>query len=305
MEKEIIPPDYTDAVESIGPSEDDTVDEGRVETFLDNQKELNNRIMQTGPWGIQASSTNTNTSAGAPVWSQQTSTATPWGQQGVSTWQRPVTPTAATPWGSTTQSQQTTSANSYWGSLRPSTPQVTSTWGQTSTTQQAQQMQQIDRSKKVIICNFLDCIVETLDSRSVPGFIPRDIYDLTSRFDVWAKIAAINPDKVYMIMPKNLMIVTNGIPEGWTITLEHYCCCVSSFMKKPYTSCQVIVQNTLGGESKTDVVMDLISSLPDKNSILYLGVYSGYNGQSNEDIATANYCGVDYVDINVLLHNMY
>ena len=191
--------------------------------------------------------------------------------------------------------------NNSWGvpgggtSWKPTTP----SWGNSSGTQK----EQINRDKKVIFIDFLDCIAETFGSNQVPGYLPRDIYDLTPRFDVWQKLSAIHPEKVYILIPRNLLPTTNGA-KGWEATLTYYCCSLSSFLRVPYTNCQILVQSVIG-QPKEDIMLSVIDDPKkpiDRNTILSIGIYSGISGQADIDKKAATICGVDYVDLYQLLN---
>lgn len=259
-----IPPDY-DGDDDI--DEDfSTDDEGIEETKLDNELK---ESMTTPPF-----STPWRTGAGT----QQQTPTYPWQQN---THQNPQTNIWGTP------------GTSSW---KPST---TPAWGSGTSTQNREQ---INRNKKVIFIDFLDCIAETFSSNQVPGFLPRDIYDLTPRFDVWQKLAAIHPEKVYILIPRNLLPTTNGA-QGWEAALTYYCCSLSSFLRVPFTNCQVLVQSVIG-QPKEEIMLSVIDDPKrpiDRASILSIGIYSGMSGQADIDKKAAEVCRVDYVDLYNLL----
>lgn len=272
-EKVYIPPDYD------GDDDDDDnildEDEGTIETYYDNKfiaEEKEKPKMNT------------------PVFPNQPPTSTPrWGQSAGTTtfpWQNQQTP-AGGMWGGT--------GGSTWRPGGSTTP----AWGQTT------QKEPINRNKKVIFIDFLDGIVETLNSNGSPGFLPRDIYDLTPRFDIWQRLSAFSPERVYIMIPKNLLPSTNGA-QGWEATLTYFCCALSSFIRVPYTNCQILVGSVIG-QSKESLILSVIN---DKNrpifkkDVVCLGIYSGYNGQPDIDKRAAEICGVDYVDLYNLINNM-
>lgn len=281
-EKAYIPPDYSpseddDDEDEVGYDCEDDDDEGAEETILD--KELKNKEkdkeVTTTPFGEPATTpswgSNSGTSWGSgntPSWGQNNNGGNFWGSK----------PASGTPWGSS------------------------NAWGNTGTTQK----QEINREKQIIFIDFLDCIAETYQSNGQPGLLPRDIYDLKPRFDVWTKLAAFNPERIYMIIPKNLLTSTNGI-DGWRCTMEYFCCSVSSFVRIPYTFCQVLAQNRVGqpkGEIMASVIENPRYPLP-KDKIISIGIYSGLYGQNNRDKVAADFCGIDHLDLNQLLNNMY
>ncbi len=280
IDKTYIPPDYDDDdddVDSIPDSFADE-DEGVIEAYLDNkfnQEEERKKEMSTPPFpGV-------GTQSSIPRWGQPQ-------QTGGTTfpWQQPNNSIGGSMWGS---------GVSTW---KPGGN--TNTWGQSAT-----QKEPINRNKKVIFIDFLDCICETLNSNQVPGFLPRDIYDLAPRFDVWQKLSAFNPERIYIMIPKNLLPSTNGA-NGWEIALNFFCCSLSSFLRVPFTNCQVLVGSVIG-QSKESLMLSVIDD-PKKpikrEDIVSIGIYSGYNGQPDTDKHAAENCRVDYIDLYNLLNNM-
>lgn len=290
-------------------------DESRVESFVKEQNSLNDKALHSSPFGSEEKSTISFD----PTAQGQTQSA--WGQQS------PQQPAQSTPgWGSWGNSGGTgwgtSSVGSSWGtssSFSSPTPwgSATSQWGQSQPQQANPQTDnknfQINRSKKIVICDLLDCIVETFSSKGVPGLIPRDIYDMTPRFDVWEKLKAINPDFVCVLALRNTMRLTNGADEdGWRCALEFLSYCVSAFLRKPYKSCKIILQNNLG-QPKSEVIKYILEELRcgdgnytvDKKDVVYIGVYSGQQGFSNDDLMSATENGIDYIDLKTLLTRMY
>lgn len=285
--KDYIPPDYSDE-DPGGPKEEDDVpeaeseiDEGEAESLLDKQEQLNEKIMTTTPFGQPV-----NNSGMGGGWTGPSSSPAPFSTpsfgQGAGT----------TPWGS-----------------RPTTP----TWNPGGSSfqfgqKQQQQNQEINRKKRIIFCDFLDCMVESWDSNGRPGFLPRDIYDLKPRFEVWSKLAAFNPELVYAMIPINLIPNTNGAP-GWIKTLEYFCCSLSSYLQLPWDSCKILAQSVIG-QDKSELMKSILVDprgivRVNREDAIYVGVYSGLAGQSNRDQVAAQKCGIDYVDLGILLNNMY
>jgi len=279
--KQYIPPNYdSDDDDDDDISEDVDEDEGELETALDEnnedkEKQIRNNTMTTGSAFGQPS-----TSPSGGFGSPSSSPFTPgFGSGSPSPWQQRTNPPV---WGGS-------SSGSIWGSN-----------GSNS------QKEPINRDKKVIFCDFLDCIVETYDSQGRPGFLPRDIYDLKPRFEVWQKLAAFNPKQVYAMIPVNLIPNTNG-DEAWVKTLEYFCCCLSAFLQLPPGSCRILAQ-TLIGQPKQDLMASILHSggiITNLKEAIYVGIYSGLAGQSNKDMVAAEACGIDYLDLGMLLNNMY
>lgn len=285
-DKQFIPPDYSEdpeekELEDSDLDDEETItayDESEEEELLDYLHGSNNKKENE----IEKKEENTVTSS---PFSTTPSTSS-WG------------------WGSNNNQNN---GGSFWSNSQ----QSKSSWGGFGSSSFGQstpqgQREQINRNKKVIFCDFLDCIVETHQSNGQSGLLPRDIYDLKPRFEVWAKLAAFNPERIYIIVPRNLLPSTNG-PDAWTVTLEYFCCSLSAFIRVPRYCCQILVQQALG-QPKENIIQSIIN-MPrfpvKKEEIVCIGIYSGENGQSNRDIFAANVCGLDYVDLNKLINNMY
>ena len=144
--------------------------------------------------------------------------------------------------------------------------------------------------------------METYQSDGRPGFLPRAVYDLKPRFEVWTKIGAFNPSYVFGIVQKEFLNDINGI-EGWSMVLESWCCCLSSFLRKQYGCAQILMSTSIY-QPKEWVISNALSNLK-KEECIYIGLQSGLCNQSNQDLVTAQKCGIDYVDLNQLLNNMY
>lgn len=273
-----IPPDYSDEVEipvEEGFDDDPTdEDEGIIETVLDqkhNEKHEERKEMIT-PFSESGSSA--------------------WGSAGGNSG-------STSPW-----SQQ--NSGSSWGQSRPSwgSGGTTPSWGSSfGSTPSGNQRQEIPRQKQVIFCDFLDCMVETYQSNGLPGLKPRDIYDLKPRFNVWEKLSAFNPQKIFALVPPNTLNTVNG-SDGWQVTLTYWCSCLSAFLGLPYTRCQILSQTIIGQPKEYAIMQALEINRISRIDAVYVGIYSGVSGQSDRDIVAARACEIDYIDLNTLLNSM-
>lgn len=294
--KQYIPPDYTktESVEDVIDSDDDDddidedisdEDEGVIDSILEEKIEQEKKEEEKNNFR-----NNTSSFMSQPWGTSQPSSSSPWGNSG---------------WGSAPKVN-----NNPWERPQPfgsTSPNSGSIWNQpTFGNSNNSQRTEINRNKKVIFCDFLDCIVETYQSNKNPGFIPRDIYDMVPRFDVWERLKAFNPNRVYAMIPKNLMPSTNGT-EAWEIALSYFCCSLSSYIRVPYQNCQILAQSVIG-QPKEDIILSVIDNVKspiNRKNVVCIGIYSGFNGQSNVDINAAKACNIDYIDLNNLLNNMY
>lgn len=310
--KEYLKPNYSEEPPyDSSPTEDDDddddindIDEGeedkKVEKVMEDQKKLNEKIMQQTPFGQSVG----GNSGGS--WNQQPAQS-PWNNnnnnQSGNSWgggnnnQSPWTPRPATgsSWGSTggsSGSWGSSGSSSGWGGSSGSS------WGGGNNNSGKRE---IDRQKQVIFCDVLDCLVETFQSNGKPGLLPRGIYDIRLRFEVWDKILCFNPSKVYAMVPRNLILSSNG-SDSWKIMLEYIVCALSEYLRVPYDHCQILVQKNFS-QTKDNLMNSVIQRIPDFNKSLaiQIGLESGLYGQSNRDILAAEKVGIDYVDLGQLL----
>lgn len=224
------------------------------------------------------------------------------------------TPISSTPFTPTSASSSSPFGNPGWGASNPSpwsspipnssfgTPQSRPAWGNSSVGNTIQ----IDRTKKTIFCDFIDGVVEAYTANGKPGLRPRDVYDLRPRFEVWEKLAAFNPERIFLVIPASLVPESANGVNAWNVALSYFCCCLSSYLRIPYENCQIIRQSFVG-QPKAEAFNAILSNpnlgIDPKESIV-VGVYSGSSGLSNIDKSAAEVCGMDYVDIQMLLNSL-
>lgn len=256
--------------------EEDDEDEGITESILDNtlKKEENPKMFEE--------SSGSNNQPSSSVWTS--SNNSPWtNNNNNSSWP----PSNNSPW-----------SNSFGSNKSP--------WSNNSTLGGTNNgKSEINRNKKFVFCDFLDCLMETYQSNGNPGLLPRDIYDIKPRFNVWSRISAFNPEKVFILFPTNFIPNTNS--SNWEYMLTYFTKAFEAFVRSSGNTCNVAsIAYSQEQNPKSNVIMECINTLGiKKEDSIYIGVYSGGSGQSNVDLVAANYCGIDYVDLNNLLNNMY
>lgn len=321
MEEEYLRPDYSEEEEfpydSIGPSDDDDEDdiddddgefedlddydpnrtqeeeekEDRIEQLLNQQ---NNKKMQTsgafnnsggGSWGNNNGTTTNSSPWGNNNNGVNNNTGSSWNS---SSWQR----TTSTPWGGNNNGGGTSTP---WGNSG-------SGWNSSGNSNNGNGKQELDRAKKVIFCDILDCLVETFQSNGRPGLLPRGIYDIRLRFEVWDKLGMFSPERIYAMVPRCLLNSSNG-SDSWRVMLEYIICSLSEYLRLPYVNCQVLTQTTIG-QPKEEMIESVLSGgrfkIP-KESVVQIGIESGLYGQNNRDKIAAEKCGIDYIDLGQLM----
>ena len=266
---------------------DETGEDEITENFLDKQENLKNSNKMTTtnsafasspapstPWSNPQNSPNNN------LWNSNPPTTPSWG----------TTPGQSS-WGNI-------GGQNSWGNSRPG-----STWGNGNSWASglSGEKKEINRKKKIIFCDVLDCLVETYQSGGKPGLLPRGIYDIKFRFDVWDKLACFNPEKIYAMVPRSLLNSSNE--SSWIILLEYIVCCLSEYLRTPYQVCQILLQTEIG-QPKEDTMIGVLRGL-NREEVLHLGVNSGLYGQNNRDQVAAMKCGIDYIDLSTFMNSYY
>ena len=211
-------------------------------------------------------------------------------------WNNPPTtpnwgnPPSSSSWGSTPASNNwgTRPSGSFWNNNGNS-------WSSVG------EKKEINRSKRIIFCDVLDCLVETYQSCGKPGLLPRGIYDIKFRFDVWDKLACFNPEKIYAMVPRSLLNSSNE--ASWMVLLEYIVCSLSEYLRSPYQVCQILLQTKMG-QPKEDTMFGILRGI-NREEAIYLGVNSGLYGQNNRDQIAAKKCGIDYIDLATFMNSYY
>lgn len=283
-EDKYLPPDYEDDDDDDLDDYDEDIDEDgeeeAIENYLDNNQSKNNSTMTTPfgntttPWGSNPSQTPTwgsNSNNTSNPWNNNNNNSPGfWGNNSNNPWQKPN-------WGS---GGWNNSSGSNWN---------------------IGEKKSIDRNKRIIFCDILDCLVETYQSNGKPGLLPRGIYDIKFRFDVWDKLACFNPEKIFAMVPRSLLNSSNEV--SWKALLEYVVCSLSEYLRAPYHVCQVLLQTEIG-QPKENMMMQVLDDL-DKNKIIQIGVNSGLYGQNNRDQVAANICGIDYIDLSTFMNSYF
>ena len=298
--KSYLAPDYNKDDEDDDDFIEEDIDEDGedeiTENFLDNQEKLKNSskpMATSSPFAGGSSSFNPSPQTSTPSWGQPSTPIWGSGNNNSSPW---TNQNNGSIWGSSP------SGSSSWNNNRPS-------WGGSSgwssggsPSWSASEKKEINREKKVIVCDVLDCLVETYQSSGRPGLLPRGIYDVKFRFDVWDKIACFNPEKILAMVPTTLINCSNGM-NSCKVLLEYIVCSLSEYLRSPYQVCQILLQTHMG-QTKEDLINLGLSGIP-REDVICLGVNSGMHGQNNRDQIAAKNCGIDYIDLATFINSYY
>lgn len=313
FDKELIPPDYTghpeedddddDVLFDLDDDDDDyDEDEARIEKLLDEQEDLHRSENSRKEEKLDMSNSNPFSNNNTPVWGTGATQST----QGKAPWES--TPPPAKPaWG--TSGSGWGSSGSGWGSGSWNSGQSNSSpWSQgqvkvnnpspNSTTLTAV------KRKKVVICDVLDCLYESWESNGRPNILPRAIFDLKPKFDVWDKLASFNPQKIYIIFPAGELVPSFGNRDAASVCLEYIAQSLSTYLRIPRRNC-TILQQMQQGIPKSKTLFGALKDWKNKDDMVYIGICSGRWGLSERDKDAAHEIGIDYIDMYNLLDGRY
>lgn len=161
----------------------------------------------------------------------------------------------------------------------------------------------VDR-KSVLVVDLLDCLYESCESNGRPDIMPRAIFDLVPKFDVWRKLASFAPTKIYVIFPAPELIPCLGNQKSALALLEFVAHSITTFLRIPRDSC-IILKQMLDNMPKEKVLMGAIRSHKEVKDMVYIGTHTGRWGLSRRDVDAAKNCGIDYIDMYELLNGNY
>lgn len=167
---------------------------------------------------------------------------------------------------------------------------------------------QINRDKDIIVCDFLDCVAETFQSHRqnhTPGLFPRGVFDLLPRFDVWDKLKAFYPERIFVLVPESMLRSSfSPYDNAWVTCVQNM---LNGLSQYTGTGCVSFIYNPCEQRRET-ILNQLFNHFKDnidKSRVVQIGIYSGINGTGDRDKRSSENCGIDFVDLNRLLTSMY
>lgn len=174
----------------------------------------------------------------------------------------------------------------------------TNGWGIKPNATTSQNALTLDRTKRVILCDVMDCLVCTEAGPSQPGLVPRGPWDIFNRLDVWKAFRRFNYiERVYAMIPKDF--VPKNTSAGWITCLDNIALSLADFLHIPDQAVQIVSPKFIA-QPKEDMVRLIIDKIP-LESIVYIGTQSGFQGQSSIDLDVATELGIDYIDLQNFL----
>ncbi len=219
--------------------------------------------------------------------------------------------------------------------FRPTSPWGSNfNWGQNSNQSRGFQNQQrpeynqsgekkIPRNKRIIFVDLLDILIESESAVSESsrnsftpnnnyrrlGIMPRGLYDVRLKLEVFSKISALSPDYVFCITNQGKM--DKERENSWKVMVKFVMYALADYLRLPSENCRCLTKIGFSRKDpsvgpRIELMKRALGTLPkdyvyDRRDILVIGANSGYANQSNVDLEMANKVKVGYIDIQDLL----
>lgn len=197
-------------------------------------------------------------------------------------------------WGAWNKGSNSNQSNSAWGNFGQH--------GNNKNQQQPEPAYSIDddprHKKNILVVDLLDCLYESWEANMRPDVMPRGIFDLRPKFEIWDRLAAFSPKQILIILPPLELIPSFG--NGMDAVTSYVTMSLSNYLRIPHQQC-VILRRSHSRIPKVEVLSTVLNRYHNKEEILYVGVHSGKWGLSSEDLIAAKSCNISFTDIYDLL----
>lgn len=161
----------------------------------------------------------------------------------------------------------------------------------------------LDRGKKIILCEFMGVIAETYSGETAP----RGAYDLHINSDVCDKLACFSPDYIFIL--SNQRFNGQEDAERWKTIVDYYSLCVTDRCNLRENCCQAFISPIDSADNpymmpNTGLIEEAMMSIAEDWNLRYcpqdlilIGSMSGNRGQSDRNLRLAQNFGIDYLSI--------
>lgn len=182
--------------------------------------------------------------------------------------------------------------------------------------------ERIDRRKKILFVDLLDILIESESAfNSDPnnfnpnnnykriGVMPRGLYDIRLKLEVWSKLAAYSPDYIFCLT--NQPGMSKERLEAWNVMVKYVMHSLAEYVRLPYENCKCLTKFGFSREDpnvkpRLGLMKTALKSVPKsfrytRDDLVVIGSNSGYSNQGDQDRIMAQLAKVDYVDVWDLL----
>lgn len=187
----------------------------------------------------------------------------------------------------------------------------------------------IPRRKKIIFCDLIDVLIESesavrettinqgylsgSNNFKKTGIMPRGLYDIRLKTEVWGKFAAIGADYVFCIT--NQPEKSEEELRTWKVMTDYVMYSLADYLNIPHQNCKCLTK--LGFDRSSDdvkpgtgLLKKALQTLPvnykyRRQDLVVVGMNSGYQNQPDIDRRMAKRAKIDYIDVTDLLTSYY
>lgn len=226
-------------------------------------------------------------------------------------------PRPQAPWllGNTFQSQRP-----FYQPQQPAIPHTQMGYSQTN-------QNSIPRRKKIIFCDLIDVLIESesairemnqgylsgSNNFKRTGIMPRGLYDIRLKTEVWGKFSAFGADYVFCVT--NQPEKSEEELKTWKVMTEYVMYSLADYLCLPHQNCKCLTK--IGFERSSEdvkpgagLLKKALQTLPKdykycRGDLVVVGTNSGYQNQSDVDKRMAKRVNIDYIDVIDLLTSYY
>lgn len=187
----------------------------------------------------------------------------------------------------------------------------------------------IPRRKKIIFCDLIDVLIESesavRESTTSQGYLsgsnnfkrtgimPRGLYDIRLKTEVWGKFAAFGADYVFCVT--NQPEKSEEELRTWKVMTDYVMYSLADYLNIPHQNCKCLTKIGFDRSSKdvkpgAGLLKKALQTLPIgykycRKDLVVIGMNSGYQNQPDIDRRMAERIKIDYIDVNDLLTIYY
>lgn len=184
----------------------------------------------------------------------------------------------------------------------------------------------IDRKKKIIFCDLIDILIESesavreqngtylsgSNNYKRIGVMPRGLYDVRLKLEVWSKLAAFGADYIFCIT--NQPEKSKEDMETWKVMTDYVMYALADYLQMPHSNCRCLTKLGFNRQDPSvkpgdGLIKKALQTIPGyrykRKDLVVIGANSGYQNQSNIDYIMAKNCKIDYIDVGDLLTVYY
>ena len=277
--KRYIPPDY-----SLSPVEDDDDDEYVYDGDLDltgEEQSMENYLDRTMNQSYHSSS---------PWSNYQPQTFSPWSQSPTPSTSKPGVPKKSV------ADHTHLQASSVWSQENNIPGRIKEPWHDISVDGKIR----LPRDRDTAIIDMIDGAVESLQSKGRKGMMPRGLYDVRLRFDLWDFLMNSGAKYIVLSCPNTME------PRRWMPLYEYVISCMADYMSVPRENFVLAVPRYYGQE-KNDLLIDQLKNDWHiiKNRAILIGQKGGGAYESDDDMRLSKILGIPFYQINNFTNNYY